>query len=71
MSDPEVLPKRVYRLLSDAQFHSGTALAASCGYMVATILSGLFAFLLLHRNPEVVSADAAALLDAGSSSEII
>jgi BirA family biotin operon repressor/biotin-[acetyl-CoA-carboxylase] ligase len=31
VSDPELLPRRVYRLLSDGQFHSGTALATSCG----------------------------------------
>lgn len=31
VNDPEVLSKRVYRLLSDGQFHSGTALAHSCG----------------------------------------
>ena len=30
MSDLEPLPKRVYRLLSDGQFHSGTRLAADC-----------------------------------------
>ncbi len=30
MSDLEPLPKRVYRLLSDGQFHSGTKLAADC-----------------------------------------
>jgi BirA family biotin operon repressor/biotin-[acetyl-CoA-carboxylase] ligase len=30
MSDQEPLPKRVYRLLSDGQFHSGTKLAADC-----------------------------------------
>src|ERR1700723_2620209 len=30
MSDLEPLPKRVYRLLSDGQFHSGTQLAADC-----------------------------------------
>jgi BirA family biotin operon repressor/biotin-[acetyl-CoA-carboxylase] ligase len=30
MSDLEPLPKRVYRLLSDEQFHSGTKLAADC-----------------------------------------
>jgi BirA family transcriptional regulator, biotin operon repressor / biotin---[acetyl-CoA-carboxylase] ligase len=31
VSDLEPLPRRVYRLLSDGQFHSGTALAGSCG----------------------------------------
>jgi BirA family transcriptional regulator, biotin operon repressor / biotin---[acetyl-CoA-carboxylase] ligase len=31
VSDLEPLPKRVYRLLSDGQFHSGTKLAAYCG----------------------------------------
>jgi BirA family biotin operon repressor/biotin-[acetyl-CoA-carboxylase] ligase len=30
MSDLEPLPQRVYRLLSDGQFHSGTWLAADC-----------------------------------------
>jgi BirA family biotin operon repressor/biotin-[acetyl-CoA-carboxylase] ligase len=30
MSEPEPLPKRVYRLLSDGHFHSGTKLAADC-----------------------------------------
>jgi BirA family biotin operon repressor/biotin-[acetyl-CoA-carboxylase] ligase len=30
MSELEPLPKRVYRLLSDGQFHSGTKLAADC-----------------------------------------
>jgi len=30
VSDLEPLPKRVYRLLSDGQFHSGTKLAADC-----------------------------------------
>jgi BirA family biotin operon repressor/biotin-[acetyl-CoA-carboxylase] ligase len=30
MSELEPLPKRVYRLLSNAQFHSGTKLAADC-----------------------------------------
>jgi putative peptidoglycan lipid II flippase len=42
----------------------GIAFAASGGYMIATMLSGLFAFLLLHRNPEMASADAAAMLGA-------
>jgi putative peptidoglycan lipid II flippase len=49
----------------------GIALAASCGYMVATILSGLFAFLLLRRDPAMVSAEAAALPDAGLPLEIL
>lgn len=31
MSEHEPLPQRVYRLLSDGQMHSGTALSASCG----------------------------------------
>ena len=31
MSEREPLPQRVCQLLSDGQFHSGTALAASCG----------------------------------------
>ena len=31
MSEREPLPQRVCRLLCDGQFHSGTALAASCG----------------------------------------
>jgi BirA family biotin operon repressor/biotin-[acetyl-CoA-carboxylase] ligase len=31
VSERESLPQRVCRLLSDGQFHSGTALAASCG----------------------------------------
>jgi BirA family biotin operon repressor/biotin-[acetyl-CoA-carboxylase] ligase len=31
MSDLQPLPQRVYRLLSDGQFHSGTRLAADCG----------------------------------------
>jgi len=31
MSERESLPQRVCRLLADGQFHSGTALAASCG----------------------------------------
>src|SRR5580704_7189444 len=30
MSDPEPLPRRVYRLLSDGHLHSGTKLAADC-----------------------------------------
>src|ERR1700722_8632922 len=30
MRELEPLPKRVYRLLSDGQFHSGTKLAADC-----------------------------------------
>src|ERR1700688_574617 len=30
MSDPEPLPRRVYRLLSDGRFYSGTKLAADC-----------------------------------------
>ena len=30
----------------------GIALAASCGYVIASILAGSFAFLLLHRNLE-------------------
>ena len=30
MSELEPLPKRVYRLLSDGQLHSGTRLAADC-----------------------------------------
>ena len=31
MSEPQSLPQRLCRWLSDGQFHSGTALAASCG----------------------------------------
>jgi len=53
---------------------AGIALAASAGYVIATILSGMFAFLLLHRNrwrSEMISAGTAARLDAGSPSDIM
>jgi putative peptidoglycan lipid II flippase len=57
----------------------GIALAASCGYMIATVLAGWLAFLLLQRDlgrPEMISAggDTRVIreeLDTGSHSEIL
>jgi putative peptidoglycan lipid II flippase len=61
-------------LLLDPLGVVGIALAASAGYMIATILSATFAFLLLNRNlrpSATISAGAATRLEAGSPSEIM
>lgn len=75
VNDPEPLPKRVYRLLCDGQFHSGTTLAASCGVSRNAIWKAVAGLRLLDMNVQAVAnrgyriPNASELLDAEQITE--
>ncbi|HWW19755.1 MAG TPA: biotin--[acetyl-CoA-carboxylase] ligase [Steroidobacteraceae bacterium] len=55
MSERESLPQRVCRLLSDGQFHSGTALASSCGVSRNAIWKAVAGLRALGLNVHAVA----------------
>jgi BirA family biotin operon repressor/biotin-[acetyl-CoA-carboxylase] ligase len=71
VSERESLPQRVCRLLSDGQFHSGTALANSCGVSRNAIWKAVAGLRALGLNVNAVAnrgyriPNATELLDAG------
>jgi BirA family transcriptional regulator, biotin operon repressor / biotin---[acetyl-CoA-carboxylase] ligase len=70
VSERESLPQRVCRLLSDGQFHSGTALAASCGVSRNAVWKAVAGLRTLGLNVHAVAnrgyriPNASELLDA-------
>jgi BirA family biotin operon repressor/biotin-[acetyl-CoA-carboxylase] ligase len=70
VSERESLPQRVCRLLSDGQFHSGTALASSCGVSRNAVWKAVAGLRALGLNVHAVAnrgyriPNASELLDA-------
>jgi BirA family transcriptional regulator, biotin operon repressor / biotin---[acetyl-CoA-carboxylase] ligase len=70
VTEHEPLPQRVYRLLSDGQFHSGTALAGTCGVSRNAIWKAVAGLRLLGLNVQAIAnrgyriPNASDLLDA-------
>lgn len=55
MSEHDTLPHRVYRLLSDGQFHSGSALASRCGVSRNAIWKAISGLRALGMNVNAVA----------------
>jgi BirA family biotin operon repressor/biotin-[acetyl-CoA-carboxylase] ligase len=77
VSERESLPQRVCRLLSDGQFHSGTALAGSCGVSRNAVWKAVAGLRTLGLNVHAVAnrgyriPNASELLDAKQISSLL